>query len=163
MKRASLIRSAILLCLALSGCAEEAPRIPTVGEASETVLTEHPAVALETTEASYPVDVQTITVRFTNSAEEFYGCGRHYKLEVFSGGVWCDLTPAPGGSLDHTSEEIMLNTGEPVEITHYLESYGTRFDPGTYRVVSKVHVLDMPEERETIAAEFTITDPESDK
>ena len=162
--KAFALMMAALFNLTLLGCAREEPRIPTVGEASETVLTEHPAVALETTEASYPTDVQTITVRFTNSAEEPYVCGRDYKLEIYSGSQWCDLTPAPSEkSFGTTDEGYSLYTGEPVEITHDLEYYGTQFDPGTYRVVSKVHVLDAPEERETIAAEFTITQRESDE
>ena len=158
-----------VLLLLPAGCAEEEPRIPTVGEASETVLTEHPAVALETTEASYPTDVQTITVRFTNSAEELYICGRSYKLEVFSGGQWCDLTPAPSETVFATTDEgFYLYTGEPVEITHGLEYYGTQFDPGTYRVVTRVWgensgPINEDTVMEYIAAEFTITDPESDE
>ncbi len=152
-----------VLLLLPAGCAEEEPRIPTVGEVSETVLTERPAVALETTEASYPTDVQTITVRFTNSAEETYGCGRAYKLEIFSGGQWCDLTPAPSEKIFTTTDiEYYLYTGEPIEITNGLEYYGTQFEPGTYRVVSEVYVLDTPEERETITAEFTIAEGESE-
>jgi hypothetical protein len=136
MKKRSALLLAALLSLALLGCAKEAPRVPTVGDASETVLTADAPMVLETTEATYPADVQSVTVRVTNPSGETYMFGRSFVLEIFSGDQWCTLTPAPSDkTFTVTDEGIFLSPDKPAEVTDYLEYYGTQFPPGRYRIV----------------------------
>lgn len=158
MKKRSALLLAALLSLALVGCAKEEVRVPTVGEVSETVLTENAPVVLETTEASYPADVQSITVRVTNSSEEGYTFGRDFVLEIFSGDQWCGLTPAPSDkTFGVTDEGIILSPDRPAEVTDRLEYYGTQFAPGRYRIVRQFWP-DSGGETVIAAVEFTITE-----
>ena len=156
MKKRSALLLAALLSLALLGCAKEEPRVPTVGDASETVLTADAPMVLETTEETYPADVQSVTVRVTNLSEETYTFGRSFTLEIFSGDQWCALTPAPSDkTFGVTDEGIILSPDRPAEVTDRLEYYGTQFAPGRYRIVRKFSP-DNGGEDVTVAAEFEI-------
>ncbi len=170
MKRKGLILFAVLVCLAVSGCAEEEPRIPTVGEVSETVLAEDCGVQIEADASAIPCDQLSGTFTLTNRSDEtYYGGSSDFYMEVFSDGAWCDLTPAPGSeNFASGGEGLILQPGESSQVTYNWEWYGTQFDPGTYRVVTEVWYGDsaiVSEDAvvEYIAAEFTITDPESDE
>lgn len=168
MKKARLLLFVVLLCLALSGCAEEEPRISTVGEASETVLTKNCGVVMEADFNSITSDELSGMFTLTNlSNETYYGGSSDFYMEVFSGGVWCDLTPAAGSeNFTFAGVGLSLLPGESTQVTYDWEWYGTQFNPGTYRVVTKVWYGDsaiVSEDAvvEYIAAEFTITERES--
>lgn len=161
---------AAFLGLTLPGCAKESPRIPTVGEVSETVLAKNCGVVMEADFNSITSDELSGMFTLTNlSNETYYGGSSDFCMEVYIGGVWCDLTPAAGSeNFAFADVGLSLPPGESTQVTYDWEWYGTQFDPGTYRVVTKVWYCDsaiVSEDAvvEYIAAEFTITQQESAK
>lgn len=160
---------AALFGLALLGCTKEEPRVPTVGEASETVLTENCGVQIEADASSIPCDQLSGTFTLTNRSDEtYYGGTSDFYMEVFNGGQWCDLTPAPGSeNFGSAGLGLILQPGESGQVTYNWEWYGTQFDPGTYRVITEVWYGDraiVSEDAvvERIAAEFTIVEGASE-
>lgn len=156
--------AAAFFCLTLLGCTKEGSRIPSVGEASETVLTENCGVVMEATFQSIPGDELSGIFTLTNLSDEtYYGGSSDFCMEVFRDGVWCDLTPAAGSeNFAFADVGLSLPPGESTQVTYDWEWYGTQFDPGTYRVVTEVWYGDLAivsEDAvvESIAAEFTIT------
>lgn len=158
MKKVRLMLPAILLCLLIAGCAGEKKRVPTVGEVSETVLTENAPIVMEVADETVARDAEEISLKVTNSSDEAYSFGEASRVEVFSDGAWHTLESAEGeSSFDVVAIAHILPAEGTADATVRLALYGNRFDAGTYRVIKEFS----PEnggETVTAAAEFEIAE-----
>ena len=156
MKKRSALLLAALLSLALLGCAKEEPRVPTVGDASETALTENAPIVMEVTDETVARDAEEISLKVTNSSDEAYTFGEDSWVEVFSDGAWHVLKSAEGeSSFDVVAIACILPASGTADASVRLALYGDWFDPGRYRVV-KTFSPDSGGEDVIAAAEFEI-------
>ena len=138
MKKRSALLLAALLSLALVGCAKEEVRVPTVGDVSETVLTENAPIVMEVTDETVARDAEKVALKVTNSSDETYSFGVNYELEVLSDGEWHKVTAAPRDyEICWTAEAYYAPAGGETDASAGLWVYGNLYKAGTYRVVKE--------------------------
>ena len=136
MKKAARIFAALAALAILAGCSGEKRRVPTVGNVSETVLTEDAPITMEVTDESVARSASSVSLRVTNRSDETYSFAPDYTLEIFSDGEWHSLDAAPRNfEICWAVSSYDVPADSAVDATAWLEVYGNRFKRGTYRVV----------------------------